>query len=607
MIPPFLTKRGGRFSIIPAIFATSGATLLISGVSLSALTLTPAYSESALDKAAQLLKDGRATSASAIYQEYLKAHPRDLNAQLAMANIAIRQFEYPKARSVLEQALAQHPDSAETAATLGHLFQLWQNAPNGKLADNTRDYQALAEEHFRQALGLNPESPLVLSYAADWSLQKNDLVTAEQNLQKALRIRPTFIPAFQGLARFYMKVRDIPRARDTILHATELDPLDAMNYFLTAQLLATANRPAEAVKYAAKSEQLDYGRLPARDYLLATQYEKLGETPNALQYYETLTRYTPRDSQVWLKLGELYELTNQTPQSLNAFQKALTLNPDILNGLYTEARQNTRLEKIEVARKQWRRLLNIRANDPATAEEGLSALAGLHYLNYFYRPNQPDPDAESDLRRVEEALEQNPDQPNRQLDRLKLLIARQGALSEDRRQDLLVMSKVNDDAVAGEAAFLVGDLKTAHERLEGVDGLSEAEYARLADRLLLAQELQFSKVFYQRASQLNANADYQTAIKRIQNKQALASRKADEGTLAFTEKNYEEASLKYQEAARIYQQWDNIYLKLGDTYEKLKKWPEAKAAYDKAIQLSPGLMSSQGFAKNYARIEKKAR
>jgi tetratricopeptide (TPR) repeat protein len=604
MIPPFLTKRGSLFSVISA---TPGAALLISGLGLSALTLAPAYGESALDKAAQLLQDGRSTSAAAIYQEYLKANPRDLNAQLAMANIAIRQFDYPKAKSVLEQALSQHPDSAETAATLGHLFQLWQNAPNGKLADNTRDYQALAEEHFRQALGLNPESPLVLSYAAEWSLQKNDLITAEQNLQKALRIRPTFIPAFQGLTRFYIKVRDIPRAKDTILHATELDPLDAMNYYLTAQLLVMADRPAEAVKYASKSEQLDYGRLPERDYLLATQYEKLGETPNALQYYETLTRYTPRDAQVWLKLGELYELTNQAQQSLDAFQKALDLKPDILNGLYEEARQNTRLEKIEVACKQWRRLLNIRANDAATVDEGLSALAGLHYLNYFYRPNQPDASAESDLRRVEEALEQNPDQPNRQLDRLKLLIAREGILSEDRRQDLLVMSKVNDDAVAGEAAFLVGDLKTAQERLEGVDGLSESEYARLADRLLLAQELQFSKVFYQRANQLTSDTGYQMAIKRIQSKQALAAQKADEGTVAFSEKNYDTASLKYQEAARIYQQWDNIYLKLGDTYERLKKWPEAKAAYDKAIQLSPGLMNSQGFAKNYARIEKKAR
>lgn len=604
MIPPFLAKRGGPFSLISAMPC---ATLLISGLSLGGLTLIPAYSESALDKAAQLLQDGRSTSAAAIYQEYLKAHPRDLKAQLAMADIAIRQFDYPKAKSVLEQALAQHPDSAETAATLGHLFQLWQNAPNGKLADNTRDYQALAEEHFKQALGLNAESPLVLSYAAEWSLQKNDLITAEQNLQKALRLHPTFIPAFQGLARFYIKVRDIPRAKDTILHATELDPLDAMNYYLTAQLLAMADRPAEAVKYATKSEQLDYGRMPARDYLLATQYEKLGETPNALQYYETLTRYTPRDAQVWLKLGELYELTNQEKQSLTAFQKALGLKPDILGGLYEEARQNTRLEKIEVACKQWRRLLNIRANDAATVDEGLSALAGLRYLNYFYRPNQPDAGAGSDLRRVEEALEQNPDQPNRQLDRLKLLIAREGTLSEDRRQDLLVMSKINDDAVAGEAAFLVGDLKTAHERLEGVDGLSESEYARLADRLLLAQELQFSKVFYQRASQLNSAAGYQMALKRIQSKQSLAAQKADEGTLAFNEKNYEEASLKYQEAARIYQQWDNIYLKLGDTYEKLKKWPEAKSAYDKAVQLSPGLMNSQGFAKNYARIEKKAR
>lgn len=603
MIPPFWAKRGGLCSLVSA---RSCLTLLVVGVCLYTGSTIAVYSEDPLDKASQLLKDGRATSAMAVYQAYLQIHPSDLKAQLALANIAIRQFDYPKAKTILEKALAQHPNSAETAATLGHLFQLWQNAPNGKATDNTRDYQALAEEHFRQAQSISPDNLLVLTYTADWSLQKNDLITAEQTLQTALRINPLFVPAFQGLTRFYMKVRDLPRAKDTILHATELDPLDAMNYYLTAQLLAMTDRPAESVKYASKSEQLDYGRLPERDYLLATQYEKLGEIPNALQYYDTLTRYTPRDPQIWLKLGELYEQDNKAKQSLAAFQRALQLKPDILKGLYTEARQNTRLEKIEVACKQWRRLLNIQINDTATQDEGLSALAGLHYLNFFYRPGQPDSTLESDLRRVEEALAQNPDQPNRQLDRLKLLIARQGNLTEERRQDLGVMSRANDNATAGEAAFLAGDLRTTQERLEGVDGLTESEYARLADRLLLIQELHFSKVFYQRALQLSPDEGYQKALKRIQSKQALASQKADEGTQAFDQKNYEMASQKYAEAARIYSQWDNIYLKLGNTYEKQKKWIEAKAAYDKAISLSPGLMNSQGFAKNYTRLAKRA-
>lgn len=602
MIPPFFAR-----NVFPLFFQRNSALLALLALAvLSGTGLPVAYGDPILDKAASLLRDGRSDAAIAVYKEYLKSHPTSLNAELALAGIAIRRFDYPQARSILERTLAQHPESAETAATLGRLFQLWQNSPTGKVSDNTRDYRALSDEHFKQAISLGPNSPLVLTYAADWNLQKNDLITAERYLQKALKINPTYVPAFQGLTRFYIKVRDLSRARDAILHATELGPQDSMNYFLTAQLLAIANRPIEAVKYGLKSEQLDYGRLPERDYFLATQFEKLGDTQNAIQYYEALTVYTPREPQVWLKLGELYDTVRQPDKSLNAFRKALALEPGILNDLYADARQNTRLEKIDLAIKQWRRLIAIQPNDSATVEEGIGAIAGLRYLNYFYHPGQGNAPVEEDLQLAEATLRKDPSNLSRQLDCLKLRIARQGQINETTRKSLEGIMSSNDDASAGEAAFLLDDLARTAERLEVVDGLSETEYVLLADRLLLTQELQFSKVFYQRAYQFKANPDYQMGMKRIQAKQALAKTKVEEGNTAFNEKEYEDALLKYLEAVRVYRQWDNVYLRLGDTYEALKKWPEAKQAYDKAISLSPGLMDSQGFAKNYNRVRKKA-
>lgn len=602
MIPLFFRKRP-----LPVFVQPSQLTLALAcGVFLHCASLTNAYADPILDKAGDLLRNGRADAALAVYEAYLQSHPSNLNAQLAMANISMRRFDYPKAKSLLEKALAQHPDSAETAATLGRLFQLWQNSPTGKVADNTRDYRALADEHFKQALELGPNSPLVLTNAADWNLQQNDLITTEQYLQKALKINSRYIPAFQGLTRFYIKVRDIPRARDVVLHATELDPTDPLNYFLTAQLLAITNRPAEAVKYGLKSEQLDYGRLPERDYFLATQFEKLGDLPNAIQYYETLTVYTPREATVWLKLGELYEARNQPDKSLGAFRKALALKPDILDNLYVDARQNTRLEKTELALKQWRRLLSIQPERMETVDEGISSIASLHYMQYVYRPEQKNAAVGDDLRQAEAALRNSPGNPRRQLDCLKLRIAQQGQISETIRQGLMGLSSGPDDAAAGEAAFLLDDLAKTAERLEAVDSLSDTEYAHLADRLLLAQELQFSKVFYQRAFQMKADPAYQSGMKRVQAKQALATQKLDEGNLAFNDKKYQDALLKYLEATRIYKQWDNAYLRLGDTYEVLKKWPEAKQAYEKAVALSPGLMNSTGFAKNYNRIRKKA-
>lgn len=601
MIPLFFFKKPVPIARLkkkglPGLVTT---TLLLSQLSIFA------YCDPILDKAASLLREGRPDAASSIYSAYLKAYPTSLASQLALANIAMRRFEYAKARGMLEATLSQHPDSGETAATLGRLFQLWINSPSGKVVDNSRDYRALAEEHFKQAMTLSPQSPLVLTNIADWELQQNDLITTEKYLQQALKTNPTYIPAFQGLTRYYIKVKDLQRAKNIIFHATDLDPTDPMNYFLTAQLLGIANRPVEAVKYGLKSEQLDYGRLPERDYFLATQYDKLGESAKAVQYFENLTRYTPREPQVWLKLGELYETLKQPDKSLNAFQHAVALKPDILDDLYAEARQNTRTEKSSLALKQWRRLLTIQADKLDTVHEGISALASLHYLNYFYHPGQPDTTADEDVKRAEDALRQEPKNLSLQLDCFKLRIARQGEINDAIRQALTQMVHNNDSAIAGEAAFLLDDLAKTRERLEEVDGLSDTEYAQLADRLMLAQELQFSKVFYQRAFQLKADSSYQTAMKRIQSKQNLAKQKLDEGNLAFNDKHYQDAVLKYLEAIRIDRQMDSLYLRLGDTYEALKKWPEAKEAYDKAISLSPGLLNSQGFAKNYHKIRKK--
>lgn len=592
LLQSLYTARGsGRYLALLATFS------LLAGL--------PGYADPVLDKAQQLLKTGRAESATAIYTQYLQLHPTSLPAELALANIAMRRFEYTKARSILEKALAQHPDSAVTAATIGRLFQLWSNSPAGKVSDNSRDYLALAQEHFRQAITLGPDDPLVLTYVAEWQLQQDDMVSAERDLHKALKIRPTFVPAFQGLTRFYMKARDIPRARDTILHAMELDSLDQMNYFLTAQLLGMVNRPAEAVKYAEKSEQLDFGRLPERDYFLASQYEKLGEAAKATQYYENLTVYTPREPQVWLKLGDLYDSLNRTEQSMSAYRNALALDPDILTGLYAQARDNTRAEKISQATSQWIRLIALRPDDLDTILEASGAIAGLHYVSYFYHPDQPILNAGKAAELLDRLQAKYPSQASLQVDNAKMDIALQGGVNDATRQTLIALSQHSDSALAGEAAFLLDDLAQTNARLEEVDGLSDEAYIRLADRLLLDQELVFSKVFYQRAYQAAPTASLEAAMKRIQAKQNLASQRVNEGNAAFNEKDYKAALAKYQEAARIYRQWDTVYLRLGDTYEHLKQWKAAKQAYDTAIALSPGLMDSEGFSKNYHKLRKK--
>lgn len=580
---------------------TSSLILLLAFLGQSQLT---ALADPILDKADALLKTGQADSATAIYKEYLRLHPKDVSTQLALATIAVRKFEFDKARKVLEITLAQHPDSAETAATLGRLFQQWANSPSGKVADNARNYLALAPEHLSQAMNMSPKNPLVLSYMADWQIQQDDLSAADKNLQQALQMNSAYIPALQAQTRLYMKAKDLGRAKEAALHALEIDPQNSTSHFLVAQLLALAAHPAEAAKAAEKSEQLDYGRLPERDYFLATQYEKLGYLPQAVQYYQKLIAYTPNEAQVWLKLAELYELQKNTQQSLQAYRQAIRLKPDILTKLVEQAYENTRNEKIQMALQQWRKLLLLEGDRQDTLNDAWSGMASLHFLQRFLHPDTPSPDVDSDMERLSQTA-YDKTSPIRLMDQVKLVWASQGQTAAVKQQ-LQMLTQAPDPAVAGEAYFLLGDYAKSRAQWETIDGLSPEEYTLWADRLLLDQALSFAQVFYQRAYELSRNPALETAQKRIRAKQALATQRVNEGNALFQSKNYTGALAKYQEANQLYPEEDNAYLRLGDTYELLKQWPNAKAAYDKAIALSPSLMDSKGFAKNYQKLTKRA-
>lgn len=571
---------------------------------LGGCLLSTAWADPILDKADAFLKSGRADAASAIYQEYVRQNPNAIRPRLMLAELAIRRFDYAQARRILEETLVRHPESPEVASTLGHLFQLWMHSPTGKVADQTRDYQALAQEHFRQAQALGADHPTVLTHLADWAMHQNDLVSAEQHLQRALQVDNLYIPAYQSFVRFYIKTRDLQRAKDVALHAIELDPVNAGSYFLVAQLLGLANQPAEAVKYALRSEQLDYGRLPERDYFLASQLERLGDLPRAVLYYESLRAYTPRDATIPFKLGALYERLNKPEESLTAYRQAMELDPGLLPRMLSEAREQTRTEKIDAALAQWRRLVVMKADDPGLLDEAIGAIAGLHYLRHFYQPDQPSAHVDADYQKLSSLPAA--DVERRQLDLAKLTWVKQAQMTATVQAQLQQLALSADAAVAGEAAYLMGDFRQAHARLEQVERPSAEAYLQLADRLLLVQELQFASAFYQRAYAELGDPALEAAMKRIQAKHTLARQRVEEGNVLFNLKNYEAALAKYEESRRIYRQGDNVYLRLGDTYEQLKRWPEAKQAYDQAIALMPGLMDSKGFAKNYRRLEKRA-
>ncbi|KAJ3555866.1 hypothetical protein NM688_g2343 [Phlebia brevispora] len=78
--------------------------------------------------------------------------------------------------------------------------------------------------------------------------------------------------------------------------------------------------------------------------------------------------------------------------------------------------------------------------------------------------------------------------------------------------------------------------------------------------------------------------------------------KNEMGVMAYYHGNYEEAIVLFREALKLAQvtqsseaAWATTYVNLGTCYRKLKKYPEAKASYEKVLQLDPRHVTALGF------------
>jgi len=569
------------------------------------------------------MKTGQYDAAESIFFQYLHDHPDSLNVKLGLAEIALKRHDFKGAETYLLQSWHTHRNSLILAIAISRMFAMRIEYYDSSYADSAED-MSLAKGFLDNAAKISPEHFMVLTQTGKLALLKNDYVEAEHYLQQALNKNPAYVPAIQGLIQFYLANRDLSAARDTAMHALELDPNDSDTLFYIAQLLDKADQPSEAIRYALKSERMDAARLPARNELLATQYDKLGNSKQALYYYKLVLHDWPNDPQLWLKMGDLQERLGDTAASIDARRQALTLDPTLLDGMREKAREAGRTEQIPAALKAWRDILVLQPSSisfgtapPEVVQrmvraetEAQGAIAGLHLLARFLHPGQTPKGVEDDQKLIltpNSAPGASAAGDDIILNSTKLDLAATPVEKADIiRETLEAMEKSPNHAQSGEAAFLLESPEKTKEAMEQVDGLSAEDYTILADRLAFDQEFIYSHLFYQRAYELNKDPRLLAAMKRIQAKQILANNIIQEGNALYEDKQYEQALRRYRQARVIDRESGTVYLRLADTYEKLHQWTEAKQAYDMAVALSPGLLHSKGFSQHYAMLKHKA-
>ena len=284
--------------------------------------------------------------------------PNDLNIRTKLASVFLGLGGAEEARKEALAILQQSPSEGEALILLG---------------DSTLSKEQLedTEEQLRQIKP--PDNVNLHVMLANLALRKNDLSTAEKELQRALTADPKSAIAHMAMAKFRFLQKDMDRAGQEFKTAAELAPARSVARLRYAEFQATRGAPndARATLKEITRQAPDY--LPA--WILFAQlamnekkYDESisllenvisrdaqngdartveaqallakGETKKAVQVMEALDKTYPNASGIEYHLARAYLQDNNSSQGIAALKKAVAHNPNYLEAILTLADLN---------------------------------------------------------------------------------------------------------------------------------------------------------------------------------------------------------------------------------------------------------------------------
>jgi tetratricopeptide (TPR) repeat protein len=328
-------------ALLPAIFfAFSGAL---------AQTPSPHPSNDAqilVQRAQEASKSGRYADAIAAYEEVLRISPRNLAAELGLAQNYRSVHNYDETRRILERAAREHPKSAPPLSMLGDL---------------------------------------------DLEMQSYD--AAIQHLSAALALDPSANETRDRLASAYKSKGDVPHALLQLSKAIARDPKDALAYFLRAQIFSDRNEDARSLPDAQKVVDLQpqnpRGRVLLAKILLrapenAAPEELAARCSRAVAALQPVAENQPNDSETLFLLARAQRCAGNSDEA----QKTLAAFEDVSqHDRTTKENQSQAKHLVEQANERARQndfpgavdlLQQALAKDPAHGA-AYSQLAKLYY------------------------------------------------------------------------------------------------------------------------------------------------------------------------------------------------------------------------------------
>ncbi len=406
---------------------------------IRAADLLPEDTQAQLKAGSFLLLAGRADDAKARAEKVLGRDPRNVDAQLLLANAEAGLKDLDRAAAQIEEALRIDPNRGGIYSNLGAIeltrgrrqsaenafkkaVELQPRAVEPRLALANfywlTDRRDAAEAQLKGELALDPGNPLANRLLANFYIATKRVDQAEGPLRLVYETTKTAAAAF-ALAEYYVAVRNDDAARAMLLPLVS-DPRSAESAAIRLAVLDhKAGRKADAYRRVDGVLSKDRGALEAllvKGGLLLAD----GAVEQALELAKTATDLHPESAPAFFMLGRIQALRRQPDAAISAFAEVLRLNPRA-----TEAK--IALGQLHLA--QGRPDSSISFATEALANEPANPNAALLYVRGLLARGQLDR-AESELNRL---YAQHPDSTQVAVQR-GMLFGRRGDVARARAE-----------------------------------------------------------------------------------------------------------------------------------------------------------------------------
>lgn len=300
------------------------------------LVLAPTDAYLQLDLVTLYYKAGMYNQALDIAIPALKTPNADIQVlQDIISNIYIKTNRIEEGISNLETIMKSYPNSIRLTETLAYAYRVY-----GKYEESVELYEKLINwSDVKRAKAYNSE---LSSVYCDWALYLYNMGNTKDvfsKFEEALKLNPDNPDIYEGLSRVNFLAKNYSDAVRQMQKAIDLDPSNCDYYIFLGDIYCEINNTYDAERMYKEAIFINPDNPVCRAKLGVIKV-KQKEMQNALEHLSIAVKLDENNWDYIYNLALAYELSGDTKNAFEAYNRVLELNPD-----HKEAAKNLKMLK----------------------------------------------------------------------------------------------------------------------------------------------------------------------------------------------------------------------------------------------------------------------